>query len=198
MRLQLVLRRSAIAARTTGISRHWYFGVTIQKRKIVVIGNGMVGHRFIEKLIGFDKDRSCQVTTFCEESRAAYDRVGLTSFFAHRDAEKLMIARREWYACQNVCPHMNAFVLSRGIVGSRGEEPKVACPLHKKTFSLKTGQGLSGEPLSVKVFPVRVDDGEVYLKLPPESQLDALLATDLHSLTKQSVCDMSSACAACV
>ena len=29
--------------------------------------------------------------TFCEESRAAYDRVGLTSFFAHRDAEKLMI-----------------------------------------------------------------------------------------------------------
>ena len=38
-----------------------------------------------------------RIVTFCEEPRAAYDRVGLTSFFAHRNAEKLMLARREWY-----------------------------------------------------------------------------------------------------
>lgn len=64
---------------------------------IVVIGNGMVGLRFCERLVEYDLDRRYRIVTFCEEPRAAYDRVGLTSFFAHRDAEKLMLARREWY-----------------------------------------------------------------------------------------------------
>ncbi|TWT39166.1 FAD-dependent oxidoreductase [Blastopirellula retiformator] len=64
---------------------------------IVVIGNGMVGHRFVEKMIALDSARQYRIVTFCEEPRAAYDRVGLTSFFAHRDAEKLMIARMDWY-----------------------------------------------------------------------------------------------------
>jgi NAD(P)H-dependent nitrite reductase large subunit/NAD(P)H-dependent nitrite reductase small subunit len=92
-------------------------------------------------------------------------------------------SRGEWYACQNMCPHKRAFVLSRGIVGTQGEAPKVACPLHKKTFSLETGECLSGDEYSVKVFSVKVTDGEVYLLLPPKEQLDALLGTDLHCVT---------------
>jgi hypothetical protein len=59
----------------------------------------------------------------------------------------------------------------------------VACPLHKKTFSLQSGECLTGDEMSVKVFPVRVVDGEVQLLLPPEEQLDALLATELHCVT---------------
>ena len=47
-----------------------------------------------------------RIVTFCEEPRAAYDRVGLTSFFAHRDAEKLMLARQEWYAENGVELHI--------------------------------------------------------------------------------------------
>ncbi|MBW3598556.1 MAG: nitrite reductase large subunit NirB, partial [Planctomycetes bacterium] len=90
--------------------------------------------------------------------------------------------RGEWYACQNMCPHKNAFVLSRGIVGTAVDEPKVACPLHKKPYSLKTGQCLSGEDYSLKVFPVKIEGDDVYLELPPQSQLDALLATDLHCI----------------
>lgn len=89
-------------------------------------------------------------------------------------------SRGEWYACQNMCPHKNAFVLSRGIVGNAGEAPKVSCPLHKKPFSLRTGESLSEEAFSVKVFPVKVEDDAVYLRLPPQEQLDALLATELH------------------
>ena len=89
-------------------------------------------------------------------------------------------SRGEWYACQNMCPHKNAFVLSRGIIGTAGEAPKVSCPLHKKPFSLQTGESLSGEDFSVKVFPVKIDGDTVYLKLPPPEQLDALLATELH------------------
>ncbi len=67
------------------------------RKTIVVIGNGMVGHRFCEKLIEYDVSGEFRLVTFCEEPRAAYDRVGLTTFFAHRDAQKLMLARKEWY-----------------------------------------------------------------------------------------------------
>ena len=67
------------------------------RKTIVVIGNGMVGHRFCEKLIEYDVSGEYRLVTFCEEPRAAYDRVGLTTFFAHRDAQKLMLARKEWY-----------------------------------------------------------------------------------------------------
>jgi nitrite reductase (NADH) large subunit len=92
-------------------------------------------------------------------------------------------SRGEWYATQNMCPHKNAFVLSRGILGTQGETPKVACPLHKKTFSLTNGECLTGENLAVKVFPVRVVQGEVFLLLPPRQQLDALLATSHHCVS---------------
>ena len=71
--------------------------ITCNKKTVVVVGNGMVGHRFCEKLVEFDEAGSYKIVTFCEEPRAAYDRVGLTSFFAHRDAEKLMLARLDWY-----------------------------------------------------------------------------------------------------
>jgi NAD(P)H-dependent nitrite reductase small subunit len=91
--------------------------------------------------------------------------------------------RGEWYACQNMCPHKKAFILSRGIIGTQGETPKVACPLHKKTFSLESGECLSGEDYSVKTFPARVDDGEVLLLLPAKAQLNALLGTSLHCIT---------------
>ncbi len=97
-------------------------------------------------------------------------------------------SRGEWYACQNMCPHKKAFVLSRGIVGNTGEAPKVSCPLHKKPFSLQTGESLSGEEFAVKVFPVKVEADHVLLELPPEPQLNALLATDLHCV---SACDVS-------
>ncbi|HLW68579.1 MAG TPA: nitrite reductase small subunit NirD, partial [Gemmataceae bacterium] len=76
------------------------------------------------------------------------------------------------------CPHRREFVLSRGIVGDHKGTPKVACPLHKKTYSLESGQCLSGESYSVQVFPVRIDGDDVYLQLPPEADLDAVLATE--------------------
>lgn len=87
-------------------------------------------------------------------------------------------SRGEWYATQNMCPHKQAFVLSRGIVGDAQGTPKVACPLHKKVFGLETGACLSGESYELMTFPVKVDDDRVYLELPPEEQLDAFLGTD--------------------
>lgn len=87
--------------------------------------------------------------------------------------------RGEWYACQQMCPHRKAFVLSRGIIGDAGGVPKVACPLHKKTFALDSGDCTSGDDYSVRVFPVKVEDDEVYLELPPIEVLDKLLGTEI-------------------
>src|SRR5215471_13139592 len=93
-----------------------------QQRTVVVIGNGMVGQRFCERLVEFDTQLEWKIVTFCEEPRAAYDRVGLTSFFAHRDAEKLMLARQEWYAENGVELHVgdraNAIDVKKRVVRS--------------------------------------------------------------------------------
>jgi len=40
--------------------------------------------------------------------------------------------KKEWYAVQNLCPHDNRMVLSRGIIGDKNGTLMVACPMHKK------------------------------------------------------------------
>ena len=74
-------------------------------------------------------------------------------------------ATGEWFACQNLCPHKRDNVLARGLIGSQNGEPKVACPQHKKTFSLKTGECLSGENYAVQTYPVKVEGGHVFVGL---------------------------------
>lgn len=74
--------------------------------------------------------------------------------------------RKEWYACQNLCPHKKQMVLSRGLIGSAGGEPKVACPFHKRTFSLRSGGCLNAAEENISVFPVKVHDGYVYIGFP--------------------------------
>ncbi len=68
-----------------------------------------------------------------------------------------------WFACQNLCPHKQQMGLWRGLLGDQGGEPKVACPFHKRTFSLETGRNLQGEDLCVKTYPVKVENGMVYV-----------------------------------
>lgn len=77
--------------------------------------------------------------------------------------------RGEWYATQNLCPHKQQMVLSRGMIGSTGStcEPKVACPFHKKTFSLATGECLSGDDYQIKTYPIKVVGNQVYIGLEP-------------------------------
>jgi nitrite reductase (NADH) small subunit len=69
----------------------------------------------------------------------------------------------EWYATQNECPHRRQMALSRGMIGAAGEEPKVACPFHKKTFSLKTGECLSGDECAIKTYEVKVEGNKVFI-----------------------------------
>ena len=71
--------------------------------------------------------------------------------------------RNEWYATQNECPHRQQMALSRGMIGTQGDEPKVACPFHKKTFSLRTGKCLNDEQCAIKTYEVRVEAGKVFI-----------------------------------
>lgn len=73
--------------------------------------------------------------------------------------------RNEWYATQNLCPHKQQMAIARGMIGSAGEncEPKVACPFHKKTFSLLSGDCLSGEDYTIKTYPVKLSSGQVFI-----------------------------------
>lgn len=70
--------------------------------KIVVVGNGMVGYKFCEKLVARDAARQMEITVFGEEMRPAYDRVHLSEFFAGKSADELSMAPAGWYAANNI------------------------------------------------------------------------------------------------
>src|SRR5580765_2571867 len=69
------------------------------------------------------------------------------------------------HAVDNRDPYTGAYVLSRGIVGSRGDAPTVASPLHKQVYDLRTGVCLSDESLRIAVHRVRVTDGVVEIMI---------------------------------
>jgi len=91
-----------------------------------------------------------------------YDELQIALFrFARRDA---------WYATQNLCPHRQQMALSRGMTGTHNGEPKVACPFHKKTFSLEDGRCLSDDTeCSLTTYPVRIESGRVYIGIMQEA-----------------------------
>lgn len=65
------------------------------------------------------------------------------------------------YALGNHDPFAHASVMSRGIVGTRGDVPFVASPMHKHPFDLRTGRCLDDPSVSVPVYAVQVVDGEI-------------------------------------
>ncbi len=65
------------------------------------------------------------------------------------------------YAVGNYDPFSHAFVIARGIVGDRGGVPKIASPIFKQSFDLRTGQCLDDPDTRIPSYPVRVRDGRV-------------------------------------
>lgn len=65
------------------------------------------------------------------------------------------------HAVGNRDPRSGANVVSRGIVGTRGDRPTVAAPLFKQVFYLDTGQGADDTSEALPVHPVRLRDGRV-------------------------------------
>jgi nitrite reductase (NADH) large subunit len=67
------------------------------KKRIIVVGNGMVGHKFIDNLVNHVDKEQYQVITFSEEPRLAYDRVQLSKYFSGSTAEDLMLTSTDYY-----------------------------------------------------------------------------------------------------
>jgi len=81
-------------------------------QKIVVIGNGMVGQRFLEQLTNHMASDAVDVTVFCEEPRAAYDRVQLTSFFAGKSAIDLSVVPKRFFEEKAITLRLNDPVIA--------------------------------------------------------------------------------------
>ncbi|WP_290704557.1 nitrite reductase large subunit NirB [Amphritea sp.] len=69
----------------------------MSKTKLVIAGNGMVGHQFLQSLADSGQLANFEVTVFCEESRLAYDRVHLSAYFSGSTAEDLAMGNAEVY-----------------------------------------------------------------------------------------------------
>ena len=67
------------------------------QKNLVVIGNGMVGHKFLECMVAKDAAQDWQLITFCEESRLAYDRVNLSAFFTDKTEADLSLVEPGFY-----------------------------------------------------------------------------------------------------
>ena len=84
----------------------------MKTQKIVVIGNGMVGQRFLEQLTSRLSSEAIEVTVFCEEPRAAYDRVQLTSFFAGKSAMDLSVVPERFFEDKAITLRLNDPVIA--------------------------------------------------------------------------------------
>jgi nitrite reductase (NADH) large subunit len=76
-----------------------------EKPRVVVVGNGMVGHRFLAEMIEGGRHHRFALETFAEEPRVAYDRVNLSAFFAGKSAADLSLVSPGLYEEAGVTVH---------------------------------------------------------------------------------------------
>ena len=108
----------------------------------------------------------------------AYDRLtpdlGVAALVGDTQVAIFRLADGTVHALQNLDPFSGANVMSRGITGSRGDEPTIASPIYKQVFSLLTGECLvtmdksphEGLAPDLAVYRVKVNDGQVYVDVP--------------------------------
>ncbi len=78
------------------------------RTKIVIVGNGMVGYKFCEKLVAKAPSNAFEIVVFGEEPRHAYDRVHLSEYFdPSKTADSLSMSSLEWYADNGIRLHLS-------------------------------------------------------------------------------------------
>ncbi len=76
----------------------------------------------------------------------------------------------EVYAVDNFDPFSHAFVIARGIVGDRAGVPKIASPIFKQSFDLRTGQCLDDPAVRLTCYQVRVAGGRILIAATPSEE----------------------------
>ena len=76
------------------------------KKTLVVIGNGMVGQHFLANFVTSPAKDDYDIVTFCEEPRAAYDRVHLSEFFSGKTAEDLSLVESGFFEQHDITLHL--------------------------------------------------------------------------------------------
>ena len=98
------------------------------QQRLIIIGNGMVGHHCVEQLIERGALAQYRVQVFSEEPLRAYDRVHLSEYFTGRDAESLALSGAELYQTPGVTLHLGVPVLEidrerREVITAEGSFP---------------------------------------------------------------------------
>lgn len=96
--------------------------------RIAVVGNGMVGYKFLEKLVAHPaySSEKYKLEVFGEEIRPAYDRVHLSSYFENKDSRALEMAPEAWYDMNGIRLHLGQLIrevnlAEKLIVNHKGE-----------------------------------------------------------------------------
>jgi nitrite reductase (NADH) small subunit len=95
---------------------------------------------------------------------------GVCALLGRKQVAIFRVGDEHLYALSNFDPFSKAFVLSRGIVGDKGGVPKVASPVFKQNFDLRTGQCLDDASVSVKSYPVRLRGHRVEVFFDPHEE----------------------------
>ena len=88
---------------------------------------------------------------------------GVCALLGGRQVAVFRVGEARLFAIDNVDPNAGAAVLARGLVGSLGERVVVASPIYKHHFDLHTGECLEAPAHSVASYPVRLQDGRVWV-----------------------------------
>ncbi|WP_288473344.1 nitrite reductase large subunit NirB [uncultured Pseudomonas sp.] len=84
--------------------------IVTRKERLIVVGNGMVGHHLVEQLLAAGALDHYEIHVFGEERQRAYDRVHLSEYFAGRDAESLAMSEAGLYAVTGLVLHLGCAV----------------------------------------------------------------------------------------
>ncbi|HKK57260.1 nitrite reductase large subunit NirB, partial [Marinobacter sp.] len=79
----------------------------MSKKNLIVVGNGMVGHHFLERMVDTPAVSDFDIKVFGEEKMLAYDRVHLSEYFSGASHSDLAMGTAEWYAEHRIDLHLD-------------------------------------------------------------------------------------------
>ena len=91
---------------------------------------------------------------------------GAVALVDHEQVAVFRLADDSVHALQQLDPFSGAYVMARGLVGTRGDAPTVASPMYKQIFDLRDGtclEPIGAEPQHLRTWPVLVEDGVVHV-----------------------------------